>query len=185
MRRVLAASFALAGVLSAQAAEKPPGDDIAAVAVCTDYAAARASKAPAKEERDEKPGPPGRLAAASEKAGHDGTSCIGVLAAACLRNRGDASGSAALNQCYSREAAVWDWRLNAAYRTVQAKMDNEAADNLRKTQRAWIAWREAMCAQPYATFKGAMAGPMQAWCEMDLAGRQAIWMEGWIGAVEE
>jgi uncharacterized protein YecT (DUF1311 family) len=185
MRVVFAALFALAA-FTARAAEPPSKEDMAAVKVCTDYVAEKASKSgPAKDELDEKRGPEGRLAAASEKAGQDRTSCIGVLSTVCLQKLGDASSNGALNQCYSREAAVWDWRLNAAYRTVLAKMDQDAADNLRKTQRAWIAWREAMCAQPYATFKGTMAGPMQGWCELDLAGRQAIWIEGWISAVEQ
>jgi uncharacterized protein YecT (DUF1311 family) len=176
--------FGCAGVLilallaHSRAAEAPK-EDAAAVRACIEAAAEKAKKAtPAKDELDETPGPEGRLSAAAENAGHASESCIGVLAVACVHRAGNMS-NGALIECYSKEAAVWDQRLNAAYRAALSKMEKDAADNLRKTQRAWIAWRDASCRQPYLTFKGAMAGPMEAWCGMNLTARQAIWMEGW------
>jgi uncharacterized protein YecT (DUF1311 family) len=160
-------------------AAEAPKEDAAAVKACIDLAAEKAKKAgPAKDELDEKPGPEGRLAAAVEKAGRANESCIGVLAAACVQKAGNTS-NGALIECYSTEAAVWDQRLNSAYRAALGKMEKDAADNLRKTQRAWILWRDASCRQPYLTFKGSMAGPMEAWCAMNLTARQAICMEGW------
>ena len=38
-------------------------------------------------------------------------------------------------------------------------MEKDALENLRKVQRAWIAWRDATCKQPYLVFQGTMAGP--------------------------
>ena len=175
---VCAGLMSLAYLAPARAVEAPK-EDMAAVKACLDVAAEKAKKAPPfKEELEEKAGPEGRLAAASELAGHDKQSCIGVLAVACVQKIGNMS-NATLNECRSKEAAVWDQRLNAAYRTALEKMEKDAADNLRKTQRAWIAWRDASCRQPYLTFQGTMAGPMETWCVMNLTALQAIWMEGW------
>lgn len=170
--------LACLAVLPAQAAE-PANEDRAEIDACLALAAEKARKAPpTKDELEEAPGAEARLGAAAEKAGHDRSSCIGALAKACIQKEGNGS-NAVLNQCYDREAAVWDFKLNAAYRAALAKMDRAAANNLRRTQRAWIIWRDASCRQPEVTFKGTMAGPMQAWCMMDLAARQALWMAGW------
>jgi uncharacterized protein YecT (DUF1311 family) len=175
-----AALIILACVAVAPAlAEEPSKEDRAEIDACLALAADKAKKAPPpKDELEETPGPEGRLAAAAEKAGHDRSSCVGALAKKCIQKEGNTS-NAVLNECYGREAAVWDVRLNASYRAALAKMDKEASANLRKTQRAWIAWRDATCKQPEVTFKGTMAGPMQEWCAMDLTARQALWMAGW------
>jgi uncharacterized protein YecT (DUF1311 family) len=159
----------------AVAAEKPLKEDVAAVEACLALVKENVKKAgPTKDER---PGPTGRLATASEGARLDETSCIGVLANACTQKEGTSDG--AQSGCSQREAAVWDERLNAAYRAALAKMEKEGADNLRKTQRAWIAYRDARCIQAWATYHGSMAGPIQAWCEMEQTARQALWMESW------
>lgn len=177
MTRAALLFLACSAALPALAGE-PSKEDRAEIDACLTLAATKASQAPAKDELDEAPGAQGRLAAAAEKAAHDRSSCVGALAKACIQKQGNAS-NAVLNECYSREAAVWDVRLNASYRAALAKMDRDAADNLRKTQRAWIAWRDATCRQPEVTFKGTMAGPMAAWRLMDLTARQALWMAGW------
>lgn len=172
---VVLACLAAAPALAAE----PSKEDRAEIDACLALAAAKAKKAPPpKDELEEAPGAEGRLAAAAEKAAHEPSSCVGVLAKACVKKEGNGS-NAALSQCYWREADVWDFRLNAAYRAALARMDKDAADNLRKTQRAWIAWRDATCKQPEVAFKGSMAVPMQAWCAMDLTARQALWMAGW------
>jgi uncharacterized protein YecT (DUF1311 family) len=85
-----------------------------------------------------------------------------------------------LNDCYGQEAAAWDKRLNVAYGKASSGMEKDALENLRKVQRAWIAWRDATCKQPYLVFQGTMAGPRESWCMLDLTARQAIWMEGWL-----
>lgn len=166
----LAVAPALAG--------EPSKEDRAEIDACLALAATKAGMTPAKDELEEGPGAQGRLAAATEKAAHDPLSCIGALAKKCIQKEGNTS-NAVLNECYGREAAVWDMRLNASYRAALAKLDKEASANLRKTQRAWIAWRDATCRQPEVAFKGTMAGPMQEWCAMDLTARQALWMAGW------
>ena len=65
-----------------------------------------------------------------------------------------------LNDCYGQEAAAWDKRLNIAYGKTSSGMEKDALENLRKVQRAWLAWRDDTCKQSYLVFQGTMAGPM-------------------------
>ncbi len=166
---------ALAVSAAARGADKPPKEDVAAVDACLARVQDNVKKAGVT--KDEEPGPAGRLAAAAEGARLDAASCISVLATACTRKEG--MSDSAQSGCSQREAAVWDQRLNAAYRAAIGKMEKDGADNLRKTQRAWIAYRDARCVQAWATYHGTMAGPIQAWCEMEQTARQALWMKSW------
>lgn len=165
----------------AQAAESAAADR-AAIAACLDLAkknqAARGAHDP--DELTEKPGAAGRLAAARAEAPRKAESCIGVVSTACIQAEGNES-NATMLQCYGREADAWDGRLNTAYKAVLAKAESQdVADGLRKTQRSWIAFRDAACAQPAVVFKGTMAGPMSAYCVLEMTARQALWLEGWL-----
>jgi uncharacterized protein YecT (DUF1311 family) len=166
--------------MSAQAAEGAA--DRAALAACLALVKKNeAARGPhGSDELTEKPGPEGRLAAARSAAPRRADSCIGVVSTACIQGEGNES-TATMVQCYGREADAWDGRLNAAYKTLMANGDGQdVADGLRKTQRNWIAFRDAACAQPAIVFKGTMAGPMTAWCVLELTARQALWLEGWL-----
>jgi uncharacterized protein YecT (DUF1311 family) len=167
--------------MSATAAE-PAAADRAALAVCLDLVkknqTARGVHDP--DELTEKPGPAGRLAAARAAAPRKEESCIGVVSNTCIQAEGNES-NAVMLQCYGREADAWDGRLNAAYKALMAKTDGqEVVDGLRKTQRNWIAFRDAACAQPAVAIHGTMAGPMSAWCVLESTARQALWLEGWL-----
>lgn len=173
-----AASAFLAALLAAapaHAGDAPLNADVAAVEACLSLVTENVKKA--GETKDERPGPAGRLAAAAQSAPLDQASCIGVVAVACVQKEGTSDG--AQSGCSQREGAVWDRRLNAAYRKALDHLEKEGADNLRKTQRAWIALRDARCTQAWAAYHGSMAGPIQAWCEMEMTARQALWMDSW------
>ena len=168
--------------MGAKAAEKASSADRAALAACLDIVkkneAARGVHDP--DELAEKAGPEGRLAAAQAAAPRRADSCIGVVATACIQSEGNES-TATMVQCYGREAETWDARLNAAYKALLAHGDGQdIGDGLRKTQRNWMAFRDAACAQPAVVFKGTMAGPMSAYCVLELTARQALWLEGWL-----
>jgi uncharacterized protein YecT (DUF1311 family) len=159
---------------------EPAPESVAAVNACTELAANNEKTGPAPpDELEEKAGAEGRLAATTEAARRSPISCIGVWSTACIQKAGNMS-NGVLNDCYDQEAAAWDKRLNVAYVKASSRMEKDALDNLRKVQRAWIAWRDATCAQPYLVFQGTMAGPMESWCKLDITARQAIWMEGWM-----
>ena len=52
-------------------------------------------------------------------------------------------------------------------------------DNLRKTQRAFAAWREAMCEQNYIGSQGGRENQIDiSRCHMNLTARQYLWIEG-------
>ena len=143
--------------------DEPPAESVAAVKACTDLTADNEKTGPnPPDELEEKTGAEGRLAAAADAARRAPASCVGVLSTACIQKEGNMSNSVLID-CYSRETAVWDKRLNAAYGKASSR----------------IVWRDASCRQPYLVFKGSMAGPMEAWCELEITARQAIWMEGW------
>jgi uncharacterized protein YecT (DUF1311 family) len=175
------ASVLLVCGLSAPAlCDEPSAESLAALKACTDLAANNEKNGPAPpDELEEKAGAEGRLAAAAEAARRSRFSCIGVWSTACIQKAGNMS-NGVLNDCYSQETAAWDKRLNVAYGQASSRMEKDALDNLRKVRRAWIAWRDATCAQPYLVFQGTMAGPMESWCKLDITARQAIWMEGWL-----
>ena len=123
-------------------------------------------------------------AACLAKAGADAKpalreACIGALASPCIGDEG-ARTPADVIACLERETHVWDGRLNAAYRASLAKAAPAAAGSLRSVERAWIVWRDAACAHPYAVFQGTMASPMMADCIMKETGRQALWVELWM-----
>jgi uncharacterized protein YecT (DUF1311 family) len=159
---------------------EPSAESVAAIKACTDLAANNEKTGPGPpDELEERAGAEGRLAAAAESARRSPASCIGVWSTACIQKAGNMS-NGVLNDCYDQEAAAWDKRLNIAYVKALSRMEKDALENLRKVQRAWIAWRDATCQQPYLVFQGTMAGPMETWCKLDSTARQAIWMEGWL-----
>jgi uncharacterized protein YecT (DUF1311 family) len=170
-----------ASVIGARSAE--PAADRAVLSACLDLVKKNQTARSARDsdELTGKPGPAGRLAAARDEAPRRAESCIGVVAAACIQAEANEA-TATMTQCYGREADAWDARLNAAYKTLMAKGDGQdVTEGLRKTQRAWIAFRDAACAQPAAVFQdGAMAGPMSIYCVMEKTARQALWLEGWL-----
>jgi uncharacterized protein YecT (DUF1311 family) len=180
---LLAAFLALSHPgMSTKAAEKASSADRAVLTACLELVkkneAARGVHDP--DELTEKAGPEGRLAAAQAAAPRRADSCIGVVATACIQSEGNES-TATMVQCYGREAETWDARLNAAYKALLANGGGQdVADGLRKTQRNWVALRDAACAQPAVVFKGTMAAPMSAYCVLELTARQALWLEGWL-----
>jgi uncharacterized protein YecT (DUF1311 family) len=160
--------------------DEPTPESLTALKACTDLAANNEKTVPSPpDELEEMAGAEGRLAAAVEAARRAPASCIGVWSTVCIQKAGNMS-NGVLNDCYGQEAAAWDKRLNIAYGKASSRMEKDALENLRKVQRAWIAWRDATCEQPYLVFQGTMAGPMESWCKLDITARQAIWMEGWL-----
>jgi uncharacterized protein YecT (DUF1311 family) len=176
----LQVAAALALCLPVSAA--PLDADSAAVEACLSLAQknqdARGLHEP--DELTEKAGPVGRLNAARDAAPTEAENCIQVVATACIQAAGNLS-NATYNQCYGRETDVWDARLNAAYKKLLADADGEdVAEGFRKIQRAWIAYRDASCAQQWLVFKGTMANPLSGYCRMKKTARQALWLEGWL-----
>ena len=65
-----------------------------------------------------------------------------------------------INECFAKELKKADARLNRVYRLTQEKLSPEDAALLQKTQRAWVAFRDAQCEAEHALMGEGTAGPM-------------------------
>lgn len=81
-------------------------------------------------------------------------------------------------ECLSRLTAVWDKRLNAAYQeALKDAVSNEQREQLRKAQRAWIAYRDANCLY-YGMGEGSIAHLDAGECMRSMTETRAKELEG-------
>ncbi|WP_183111274.1 lysozyme inhibitor LprI family protein [Sphingomonas sp. So64.6b] len=82
----------------------------------------------------------------------------------CLDDAANAS-TAGQTQCEVDAARAYDRRMNAAYAILMRTLPRPAAQTLRQTQQAWLAFRDAESKARgalFATRQGTMYVPMQA-----------------------
>jgi uncharacterized protein YecT (DUF1311 family) len=78
-----------------------------------------------------------------------------------------------MNLCVGKRLKAADDKLNATYRALAAKVSKEGGEQLKKTQRAWLAWRDAQCEfDTMSTRGGSIHSMVQALCIEDLTGAQ-------------
>ncbi|MDF0487557.1 lysozyme inhibitor LprI family protein [Sphingomonas sp. H39-1-10] len=87
---------------------------------------------------------------------------------ACL----DQTSTAAIAECFTRQTAQADARLNAAYKAARARIPARQAAALQAAQRAWIAYRDANC-HAYALGEGTISRIEAAQCAFDTTSRRA------------
>jgi uncharacterized protein YecT (DUF1311 family) len=76
----------------------------------------------------------------------DGAQTHSAAYETCMATGDAAKGvTAAMADCVIAELRIEDARLNAVYKRVIAGLDEAAEENLRQTQRAWIAERDRRC----------------------------------------
>jgi uncharacterized protein YecT (DUF1311 family) len=168
-------------LLMAPAAAEPmkaTATDRAAIEACLTLAAGNGGKeAERKETVTETPGAAGRLAEAARLAPTEPESCIGAVANPCQQEPGGYS-TAGMIECQSREWAVWDERLNSAYRKALKDSEPKLAQAVTAVQRSWLQWREQKCKLPAIENEGgSIVGPLYTDCMMHTTARQAIWLE--------
>jgi uncharacterized protein YecT (DUF1311 family) len=110
--------------------------------------------------------------------------CIGLISEPCSKNEGAMTSSEVI-ACADRERAVWDDMLNASFRQLTAKLDEEQVSKLRDMQRAWMTSRDKTCGFIYDYFEGSMANPMIAHCMSRATGMQALFLRGFADDVAE
>jgi uncharacterized protein YecT (DUF1311 family) len=126
-------------------------------------------------------------AAAAAKKPSD--TCIGTVQDSCMKAPGGET-TVGMNDCAGRETAIWDERLNAAYKAALAGdlgrlaiaaekgRSMTGADLLRRAQRAWISFRDTKCeAASLPMYGGTGAGLLAGSCYLQETARQAIWLE--------
>jgi uncharacterized protein YecT (DUF1311 family) len=113
----------------------------------------------------------------------DATSCIGVVSTPCLAVPSNVS-TMAMADCLRRETAIWDERLNAAYKSWTGKCDSpDICEARRKLERAWLAYRDARCTLPHVEAQGGTIAIIEdADCLLDATAHQAIWIEQHIAS---
>lgn len=163
---------------------KMRAEDRAAVTACLKIAA-EAAKRNASQAQDAT-APTGdkidaaawMAAKAAKPAVPDRASCIGVVSVPCL-NVPDNVSTVAMADCLRREYAVWDERLNAAYKVWTGKCDSAAiCEGRRKLERTWLGYREALCGLPAIEAQGGTIAIIEGSdCMLDETARQAIWIE--------
>nr|WP_255434643.1 MULTISPECIES: lysozyme inhibitor LprI family protein [unclassified Paracoccus (in: a-proteobacteria)] len=95
------------------------------------------------------------------------STCIGTQQAACVarlkqvyKDVGPVDGR---GPCLGAERDYWDGQLNDGYTRLMAAEVGEGADALRQAERAWIAFRDSLCAYEARSWasqpEGDMAGP--------------------------
>ena len=67
--------------------------------------------------------------------------CLALIVAAPLTTRGQSQQE--MNTEAAENFKKADKELNEVYAKVLANLDDEAKENLKKAQRAWVAWRDA------------------------------------------
>ncbi|VVE00912.1 hypothetical protein PHO31112_02128 [Pandoraea horticolens] len=78
-----------------------------------------------------------------------------------------------MNQCAGKALAASDKQLNDVYRSLNQKVSPEGKVALQRSQRAWIAWRDAQCAfETIGTAGGSVHAAMYASCVDELTQAQ-------------
>jgi uncharacterized protein YecT (DUF1311 family) len=175
MRATLAIAVFLAAVPAHAGDGNPTAADRAAVADCVALAHRNLDNASSSDE-PAKTGGDARLVRATKEAPSSAESCIGVVAEPC-QSEPDGASNLGIAQCYDRETAVWDERLNQNYKKRLDDAEPAYRDALKKMQRAWIAYRDAKCGSISVGEQGSMSIPMTASCVLGETARQAIFLE--------
>jgi uncharacterized protein YecT (DUF1311 family) len=105
-------------------------------------------------------------------------SCIGIVSDPCLDKVSGATSE--MNECFSREQAVWDDILNESFRRLRDKLDETQKGKLRDMQRAWIGSREKTCTFYWDFYQGTMASPMSSSCNNRETARRALFLIGFL-----
>lgn len=93
--------------------------------------------------------------------------------AACLT---EAAGvTPAMKQCMGAEYDYQDTRLNKVYKALMARLDKHQRAELRRSERAWIAYRKSHCVPDP---NGGQAAELDAYdCSVEATARQAATLE--------
>jgi len=100
----------------------------------------------------------------------------------CLNEAANAS-TAGQTECEAEASKNYDLRLNAAYATLMRQLPRQAAQQLRASQRAWLAFRDSDAKARdalYETRQGTMYVPMQASDATDAIRDRALQLEAYV-----
>ena len=91
----------------------------------------------------------------------------------------------AMDECVGRSMKASDQKLNETYHALLAKVSKSGADQLRKAQRAWLAWRDAQCEfNTMGTRGGSINSSMYGLCIDELTQEQTRRLDAQIQCKE-
>ena len=100
------------------------------------------------------------------------SSCIGVVSAPCLAKPENQT-TQGMVQCTNKEHAIWDDYLSTYYRELHSTLPEPARTELRNVQRAWLKYRDTLCAFPLTYHGGGtIAQPIMANCRLEETARR-------------
>jgi uncharacterized protein YecT (DUF1311 family) len=126
--------------------------------------------------------------------GQDQLTCVGLAAEQCMAANEGGYSTAGMNFCTGAEADYWDGLLNAVYKDLSAQekaKDEDMAgigatapktyDAMREMQRAWIPYRDGLCAYEYSQWGGGTGGgPAYTACILTETARQIIVLRSYL-----
>ncbi|WP_322051696.1 lysozyme inhibitor LprI family protein [Paraburkholderia bannensis] len=104
-------------------------------------------------------------------------SSVFAAASSCFAAQPECLNSAAtqlaMDECVGRAMKADDAKLNETYKALLAKVSKNGANQLRKAQRAWVAWRDAQCEfNTMGTTGGSINSSMYGLCIDELTQEQ-------------
>lgn len=121
----------------------------------------------------------------AENEGADANRCISVVGQVCLESE-QGTDEASVVACMRREASAWiailkdQWPKMVTYAKEADALSGATgaesrAQTLRKAQDAWLAWRDAECANAFARGQSEDEGPLfAATCLLDKTARRVV-----------
>ena len=110
----------------------------------------------------------------------DAHACIGRAADACTE-KPDGQSTVGESKCALDESAEWDRLLNKDYKQLLGLLKPEAADDVRKAQRLWVASRDADCRVPYYFYEGgSIVQILGARCQLDRTAERTLLIRSWL-----
>jgi uncharacterized protein YecT (DUF1311 family) len=110
----------------------------------------------------------------------------GAALARCLAG-GDAASTGGQSDCAAAARQGYDRLMNRAYARLLRRLPADAAQSLRRSQRAWLAFRmreDATRAALFATRSGTMYAPMQAAAEVAPVRDRALMLETYLRVID-
>lgn len=117
-----------------------------------------------------------QLVGCLNQSGAAATSCIGLVAVACVRAAGG-DRRVAEPACARREEAVWRERLGQATQTVTRSLDASQRSRLAALQLAWEGYVAQKCAFYGTTQREGLQPGRQAGCELREVATRALELE--------
>ncbi len=125
------------------------------------------------------------VAAVPGLAAHPSGDATAAALERCLASPANAS-TAGQTDCEASAMRGYDHRMNVAYVALTRRLPAAAADRLRRSQRAWLAYRDAeggTRSALYATRQGTMFVPMEADDAVTIVGDRAHLLERYVRAL--